>query len=201
MNFSPELINVLEKIGKKVTYKKGAVLFYEGDKATNLYILLKGCVRLFKTDEQGGVINIHFLYAQNFIAEMPVFEQIPYPASADFETDGEVLSIRFDVFNKSILEDQKFLMIFVKSLMYKIRFLERSITQNFSLNAEQRFINFLIEKKESCNLFSQRQIANFINITPETLSRLIKHLKQEGLIATSKGKIEILNIAGLRSKA
>lgn len=197
MQFSEELIKFFESIGKKQEYKKNAILFYEGQKPKDLYLLLKGCIRLYKTDETGSVINIHFLQSPSFIAEMPVFEELLYPASASFESDSIVLKINFQKFKEKLFAHQEICMLFIKSLMFKIKFLEHSINQNFTMNVKFRFIKFIVGRKMELENFTQKEIAKFINTTPETLSRTIKKLKAERLIDTRCGKIRILDLEAL----
>lgn len=198
MQFSEELLSFFEAIGKKQEYKKNAILFYEGQKPKDLYLLLKGCVRLYKTDEAGLVINIHFLQSPSFIAEMPVFEGLLYPASASFESDSVVLKIDFQKFKEKLFKHQEICMLFIKSLMFKIKFLEYSINQNFTMSVRLRFIKFIIGRKTELENFTQKEIARFINTTPETLSRTIKKLKEERLIDTCSGKIKILDLEALK---
>lgn len=196
--FSKEMLNFLITIGRVCQYKKDRVLFFEGQKPKDLYILLSGQVRLYKTDAQGGVINIHFLESPNFIAEMPIFEGVSYPASASFESDSEVLKIDFKKFQDHIFKNQDICMLFIKSLMAKIKFLESTINQNFTMNVEHRLFQFLINHQRELSIITQKEIAKRINATPETLSRTLKRMKQQKIIDTNKGKIQILNLRALR---
>ncbi|WP_104697119.1 MULTISPECIES: Crp/Fnr family transcriptional regulator [unclassified Helicobacter] len=198
MYFSKEILDFFMTIGKVYLYKKDRILFFEGQKSKDLYILLKGQIRLYKTDDQGGVINIHFLKSPNFVAEMPVFEGVSYPASACFESDSEVLKIDFKKFKDHLFENQDICMLFIKSLMAKIKFLESMINQNFMMNVELRLAQFLLNHQDKLLFITQKEIAKNINTTPETLSRTLKKMKHQKIIDTHKGKIKILNPKALR---
>ena len=56
---------------------------------------------------------------------------------------------------------------------------------------KENLINYLLEN--SANLPSQRQIAEILGTNPQSLSRILKSLKNLGAITTNKGKIIILD--------
>lgn len=200
MELKSELLELFEKIGTHKSFKKDSILFFEGQKAAEMILLLKGCVRLYKTDSLGRVINIHFLRATNFIAEMPVFEGLDYPASAVCESDCEVIFIGFESFKKHCLQDERIGLLLMRSLMAKIRYLEKMINENFQYDVRMRLVGFLLQNSANIQQFSQKDIAKMINTTPETLSRMIKKLKDEGLIMTIKGRIQILDMMALKKE-
>ncbi len=200
MELKSELLELFGKIGTHKSFKKDSILFFEGQKAVEMILLLKGCVRLYKTDCLGRTINIHFLRAVNFIAEMPVFEGLNYPASAICENDCEFIFIRFENFKKYCFQDEEVGLLLMRSLMAKIRYLERMINENFQYDVRMRFISFLLQNRSNINQFSQKDIAKMINTTPETLNRIIKKLKSEDLIITIKGRIQILDMMALKKE-
>ncbi|WP_318529651.1 cyclic nucleotide-binding domain-containing protein [Campylobacter sp. RKI_CA19_01122] len=67
---------ILISKGEKKYFKKGNILFFQGEKANKIYILLNGKVRIYKVNTKGFELTLHTLTPVNFIAEMPVFEGI-----------------------------------------------------------------------------------------------------------------------------
>lgn len=183
---------ILLSLGKKEYFKKGSILFYEGEKAKKILILLNGKVRIYKVSPRNLELTLHTLEAVNFIAEMPVFEGIDYPANAICESDCELCMIDFDYFKEQCLKDSQISFLLISSLFGKIRILENFIRQN-SLDLKSRLVIFLLENEEKLNSLKQREIALLLNLPPESLSRFLKDLKKTSLIQTHKGKIEILD--------
>ncbi|RDU56158.1 Crp/Fnr family transcriptional regulator [Helicobacter sp. MIT 00-7814] len=190
-------MEILKSIGSKLSYTKDSILFYEGDTPKRLYVLLEGIVRLYKSDASGNEIIIHKLMPTSFIAEMPLFENLPYPASARFESDGVVLSVDFARFKQSLSKNPDLLVAFIGSLMGKIRILERKISHSILASLRARLAHYLLESKNTLCITNQRTIAQELNTTPQSLSRTIRELKDMGLISVSKGKITLLDIQGL----
>ncbi|AJC84581.1 nitrosative stress-response regulator, Crp/Fnr family [Campylobacter peloridis] len=183
---------ILTSMGKKIHFKKGNILFFEGEKASKILILLSGKVRIYKVNTKGFELTLHTLNPISFIAEMPVFERINYPANAICEQDCEICVLEFDYFKNLCLENGEISFLLLTSLFSKIRILENFIRQR-SLDLKSRLLSFLLENEEKLQNLKQKEIAVILNLPPESLSRFLKELKQNELICTNKGKIVILN--------
>lgn len=191
-----EYIEQLRKIGKIRHFKDDNILFFEGEVATKLLLLLKGKVRINKAF--GGNKNLqktlHTLSAVCFVAEYPAFAGELYPASGICVGECEILEIELEKFKAHSAENSEFCFSLISSLCQKIGILERYITQSEN-SLTQNLINFLLEN--SANLPSQRKIAEILNTNPQSLSRIIKSLKDIGAISVERGKIVILDFTKL----
>jgi len=193
-----EAFGRLEKIAKKSSYRKGSILFYEKDTPTSLHILTEGSVRIYKSGPKTNEIVIRRLQAPTMIAEMAVLEQIPYPASASFETDGSVISIDFDRFKREFMDDPRIAFAFVRSLSRKIRYLEEMIELNMVLDTTARLAKYLYEHEEVLGRLKNYQIAESLHMTPETLSRTLKKFSVLGLLEKGADGYLLKNREGLR---
>ncbi len=182
----------LREIGRIRHYKDGNIIFFEGEMPTKLLLLIKGKVRLSKAfgGNQIALKILHTLNAVCFVAEYPSLEGIAYPASAISIGECEILEIEIGAFRAHIEQNSNFCFSLISSLCQKIGILERYITQSEN-TLIQNVANFLLEN--SANLPSQRKIADILNTNPQSLSRIIKSLKNLGAISVIKGKIIILD--------
>ncbi len=183
----------LEKISRKKYYKKDEILFYKGDEAKYLYLLVKGIVRVYKHDYKDNEVIIHNLMAPTFIAEIANYEEIPYPANCSFETDSEIYVIEYSEFKKRFLAKPEISMMLIKLLTKKIKALENFINYNITADSNIKIAQFLYENEEILSSLRQVKIASILNITPETLSRKISKLKKDKIIENDEGYIKILN--------
>lgn len=184
-----DYISKLREIGKIRHYNDGNILFFEGELPSKLMLLLNGKVRLSKTFGEAQKV-LHTLNAPCFIAEYPALTGKIYPASAICIGECEILEIYLQDFRAHTEQNSTFCFELISSLCQKIGILERYITQN-AKNIKENLINYLLEN--SVNLPSQRQIAEILGTNPQSLSRILKSLKDLGVITTNKGKIIILD--------
>lgn len=148
-----DYIENLRTIGRIRAFENQNIIFFEGEMPRKLIVLLKGCVRLYKTIDNAQK-SLHTLYAPCFIAEMPSLAQKPYPASAICESACEVLEVDLDEFRKNALENNAFCLSLIASLCEKIGILERLISRA-NQTLEKKLCAFLLENAQ--NLPRQRE--------------------------------------------
>jgi CRP/FNR family transcriptional regulator len=184
--------NRLFKISSLKEYKKGNIIFYEGDQPKKLKLLLDGIVKVYKSDSKGNEVILHFFQPQTLIAETAHMQKINYPATAICETDCKVLEIDYALFEKDFLRNPDISFKIIQSLSKKIKTLQNVITTNLTMDTFSRICKFIYENENHIHELTHRKIAAILNITPETLSRNLSTLKKDGIVAVNNRKIEIL---------
>ncbi len=198
-NLGEEELRRLKSISKKVSFKKGGMLFFEGEEPKSLILLTDGILQVYKTDSKGNKIILHHFYPISLIAEIVNLEKIPYPASAEFVTDGEAVLIDYEIFEQEFLKNPDISFMFIKSLTKKIKFLEDVITNNIVMNSTARVAKFIYEHEEDFIKMKKSQIAQTLHIAPETFSRILKKFKTMKLIEKDEEGFKVLNKEGLKS--
>ena len=193
-----ELIR-LKEISIKKYFNKDEILFYKGDEAKYLHLLIKGIAKLYTYDHKENEVIIHNLMAPSLIAEIVNYEEMRFPANCTFETKAEVLLIDYEKFKKEFLLKPEISMFFIKSLTKKIKALESFINYNISSNSIEKIAKFLFDNESILINLKQVKIAQILNITPETFSRKLAKLKKEKIIQNEKGYIKILDHQKLKS--
>lgn len=183
----------LYKISSLKEYKKGNIIFYEGDQPKRLKLLLDGIVKVYKVDSKGKEVILHFFQPQTLIAETAHMQKINYPATAICETDCKLLEIDYALFEKDFLRNPEISLKIIQSLSKKVKALQNVITTNLTMDTFSRICKFIYENENHINELSHRKIAAILNITPETLSRNLSTLKKDGIVAVNNRKIEILD--------
>ena len=191
-NLSTQELEQLATISRKRKFTKGEVLFYEKDEARFLTLLTDGILKVYKTDPKNNEIVLHRFSPKSLIAEMAVFEGIPYPASAAFETDGSVIEIDFVKFKEYFLCSPDIAFTFFKSLTQKIKYLEGVIALNIVLDSTARVAKYICEHEESLEM-KHNQLAQYLHMTPETLSRVFKKFSKLGFIEKEGSSYKIIN--------
>jgi len=196
-NLSDAQIQTLSSFTIQKKMSKDTILFYEKDTPTTLTFLTEGILKVYKTDQKNNEIVMHRFQPGSLIAEMAVFEGMPYPASAAFETDGSVIEIDFNKFKNSCLHDPEISLLFFKSLTAKIRYLENVIALNLVLDSTARLAKYICEHPEEVNTLKHYQLASQLHMTPETLSRTFKKFTTLGLVEKDSDGYAIKHLEGL----
>jgi len=191
-------IERLKEISFKKAYKKGEILFYKGDEPRYLHLLIFGVAKVYIHDFKDNEVVIHNLVGPSLIAEIVNYEEINFIANCSFETNAEVLLIDYKKFKEEFLLRPEISMFFIKSLTKKIKYLEKFINYNITLNSLEKIAKFLFENEKLLSSLKQVKIAQILNITPETFSRGLTKLKKDKIIENDKGIIKILDYEKLQ---
>lgn len=181
-NLNDEQLAKLKKISVIKKYSAKEILFYEGDTPTYLHVLLQGMLKVYKTNHKGQQIFLHQFYPGGMVAELANFENIPYPATAEFTSDSEVLRIDYQALEKDFFRNPEISMEIIKSLIAKHKILIEIIQKEVILTADAKIAKFILENGELFATLKNTQIASILNLTPETLSRTLSKFKSLGLI-------------------
>ena len=183
--FSKLTVEQLEKLKKISVIKKyhaKEILFYEGDEPLYLHVLLQGTLKAYKTNHKGQQIFLHQFYPGELVAELADFENILYPATAEFMSVGEVLRIDYKALEKDFFKNPDISFEIIKSLIAKHKILLDVIQKEVILTADAKVAKFILENSELFDTLKNTQIASLLNLTPETLSRTLSKFKASGLI-------------------
>lgn len=158
--------------------QKDEILFYEGESAEAFYILLEGELKLYKTTSKANEVVLHHFVEPIMVAEMATIEQIPFPATASAQKDETLVAI---------IQTQKFLALLekipslswhiIKSLTLKIKTIEKLVQRDMVLDAQAKVCSLLQEDPKIFENHKKADIANLLHMTPQTLSRTIRKLK------------------------
>jgi len=200
----PMFCNLDKKYHKKLHdsiyirhFSKNSVVFYEGDCSDYLHILLEGQVRLYKTSPKNTTIQIHRLVAPAIIGEYACLDQVPFPASCEFISEkGVVGLLHFDEVMK-YMKEPDFSLALLKSMTNKVMLLSSLVHKETILSSEAKVADLILNDTETFSHIKNNEIASILNITPETLSRILSKLKKEKIISFENHTLKIINFEAL----
>ncbi|HHD78271.1 MAG TPA: Crp/Fnr family transcriptional regulator [Epsilonproteobacteria bacterium] len=173
-------------------YEKESIVFYEGDESEYLHILLDGIVRLYKTSPKGTQVHMHNFAAPEIIALFAAFEQIPFPATCEFLGEGTVgllpLSKIYDCMKKV-----DFSISLVSALSKRMKLLANLLHKETIYSTEAKIADIILNNPSVFERLKNNEIASILNMTPETLSRILSKLKKEEIITIKEHVVKILN--------
>ena len=178
-------------------FSKNGIVFYEGDCSDYLHILLEGQVRLYKTSPKNSMIQIHRLNAPATIGEYACLERVAFPATCEFISDSGVIGLlHFDKVME-YLKEPDFALALLKSMTNKVMMLSSLVHKETILSSEAKVADLILNEIDIFNRVKNNEIASILNITPETLSRILSKLKREGIIDIRNHIVTICDMEAL----
>ncbi len=182
----PKSLELLTAEGRLRRLAKGERLFAEGERATIVYVLASGSVRLFRSDHGDREAVLHMVRPGELFAEVVLFESDVYPVTAEAREDSEVVEIPAARVH-TLLEDESFRRDFLATVMRKVRFLGRQVYVLSSCDVRERLVRLLEERYGHRAVYemdlTKREVAAAIATTPETLSRVLRRMEADGTLS------------------
>ncbi len=169
-------------------YQKESIVFYEGDESRYLHVLLDGSVKLYKTSPKGTQIHMHNFIAPEIIALFAAFEKIPFPATCEFLGEGSVGLIPLEKIY-SCMQNVDFSISLVWALSHRMRLLANLLHKETIFTAEAKIADILLHNPSVFKRFKHNEIASILNLTPETLSRILGKFKKAQMISIDNHEV------------
>lgn len=207
--FSTLQIDQLQEITNLIirrNYKKGQIIFFEGDISDKLYIINKGKIKVFKYTKEGKEQILYILSEGDFIGDLSLLKKGKFQFNAEALEEVNVCTLTKDDFDKIIKENPHITLQILEDVHDKIVGLENLIQRLSTKDVESRLAGALIsfikdfgkDTDKGIELaipLSREDLANYIGITRETISRKLSSMQDEGIIElVGNKKIIIKNL-------
>jgi CRP/FNR family transcriptional regulator len=200
-SFCGDEVHGLESNKSCTFFKKNQPLFIEGSTPRGVYCVNEGKVKIFARGEEGKEQIIHLASAGDVVGFRAMFSGDPYKVSATTIEESNICFIGKTDFLDLVDSNPTLRNGIMKELSKELAERATFITNMAQKSVRERLAFSLlllndIYKEEMINL-SREDMANFVGTATETLIRLLKDFKDEGLIKTHARKVEILDKDGL----
>jgi CRP/FNR family transcriptional regulator, cyclic AMP receptor protein len=184
--FSDKSKELIAAIALPKEYAKNQVLFMEGEKGEALYLLATGMVQLSKASADGErTVVVKSVKQGELFAEVILFELNRYPVTAVAIKNSLCIAIPKKKF-MTLLDNPGFRNEFIRLLLRKQRYLTERLRSLVTMEADDKLFHYLRQhygpKEKIVPGISKKDLAAAIDVTPETLSRILLKLGKEGIL-------------------
>ena len=192
-------------------FRKGMIVFFEGDAGEGFHYVKNGKVKIVRTSEDGREHIIKILNAGEIFAEVLLFNNQPYPATAVAVEPSCVGVIRNTDLEQLILNNNLLALQLIKALSQRLLYAQQKIKNLALHDVMSRTAEVLLRlsqeqgrKIESgvieINLdLSRQDLASLVGTTRETVTRTLSSLKKDKIIDFDGHKIRVLDAEYLTS--
>ncbi len=206
-SMSPAEIDVLAEHTLERRFADGEVLFREGDPCHACFLLGRGSVKIFKTSPGGREIMLAVESAPSTVAEVPMFDGGPFPATVS--AVGEVVTYQVSTqdFRQVCRQHPEVALKVLAVLGRRLRLLVGVVEAVSFGSVRQRLARSLLEFEQQAGqpTFSlpvtHQEMASRLGTVREVISRNLSRFQAEGLLSVEKRKVTILDAAGLEREA
>jgi CRP-like cAMP-binding protein len=154
-------------------FKKHQFIIQEGEKVTNDFFILSGCLKSFFTDNNGKEHILAFAMQDWWITDYQAYYyQTKATINVDCIEDSEVLCLSFENREKLCAEIHKIEHFFRKKTNRRNVALQQRILSLLSSNAKEKYEQLLQLHPKLFQKVPKRLIAAYLGVSRETLSRL-----------------------------
>ena len=157
--------------------KRRAYILQQGDVCKHFTFVVSGCFKLYAMDNAGKEHNLQFVAENDWVTDLASFySEQPARVYIEAVETSVILQIRHDDLLTLYLNYHKFDRNFRIIIERKYIELQDRVLQNISAPAEERYKNFVKRYPHLMQRLPGTQIASYIGITPEFLSKIRKDL-------------------------
>ncbi len=186
---------------------KGEVLFHRGDDANHFYFVETGQIELSLISSDGHKKIVEVVSHGRTFAEAVVFmRETKFPVTAEALSDSVVFRIPNQSYLELLADDADACLRLLSDVSRHLHARVREIQRLTIQNARSRFSSYLIDHIVESNDdeatirldLPRHVIASRLSVTPETLSRLLRTMSDEGILTVEDRVIFVHSLARLR---
>ena len=191
-------------------YKRGDILYQEGNRISGFFCVNSGIIKVFKTGFDGKEQIIRFAKQGDIIAYRSVLSNELACTSAKVIEDCQVCFIPSEILTSFIKTNPAYALELLKLACHELGEANSFITDIAQKTVRERLAEVLLLLKDEFDLdnnntlkisLTREELANMVGTATESVIRLLSEFKQDRLIDLQGRKIKFINVAGLTKVA
>lgn len=184
----------LAEVSREKRYAKGEAVFRQGDPAEAVCIVKEGRVHLMKFHDEGQASTTCVMTPGEIFCCLPALDRQPYPVDAIAAVDSIVVRIPTASFHELLQKNPTFLEASLCLFCERLRQVENQSCMVYD-SVERRLAQVLLTLSEKFGPtipLTKHELAEMANTTVETTIRVLSHLKERGVVKSSRGSTTIV---------
>lgn len=188
----------------------GATVFAQHDESRDVYLVLRGHLRIISYSAAGREVVLHDLHPGDLVGELSALDGAPRGASLVTVTEAELGRIEVGAFNRLLDEEPAFARLVLGRLTRLIRSLNRRIgllAAPLAARISAELLRLAEHHRTSdnsarlCPPPKHVDLANRINTHREAVSRTLAELQRRAIISRSRSELVIHDLGALSAHA
>jgi CRP-like cAMP-binding protein len=205
---SPAELREMDRITKMQAVPRRQPIYLPGDPANTVYLLKKGRVKIASSDPSGKEVTFEILEAGEIFGELEALEDSPRETLAEALDDALICAIRREDFDRYLSEHPNLSVKLTKLIGFRLRKIQSRVEDLVFRDAPARLAHFLLELSKTEGVpdgpgiriqakLTHQEMANLVGCARETVTTVLGHFREQGLIRIDGRAILLLNPHGL----
>jgi CRP/FNR family cyclic AMP-dependent transcriptional regulator len=198
-----EEFNALSHVFIIRVYRKNQIVFLEEETGNYMYLVLSGKVKVAKSSASGKETLLAIHRPGDFFGEMSLLDGKTSPATVSAIEDCKIISVSAADFHKYLMHNEKVLLQIINVLCARLRQVWQ--TQSMSSSAADVRIRMGIHQLAQKHgirdahgtiidlKITHQELAEMVGTSRETVTRVLAHLKEKGIIEINQRRITLLD--------
>jgi len=187
-------------------YKRGDILYNEGNRISGFYCINSGIIKVFKTGIDGKEQIIRFARKGEIIAYRSVLSNEPACTSAKVVEDCHVCFIPSELLIQFVKTNPSFSFEIVKLTCHELAEANSYITDIAQKTVRERLAEVLLQLVNDFGIDEQKylrisltreELANIVGTATESVIRLLSEFKTDRIIELNGRRIKVLDVKSL----
>jgi len=205
-NLADADLDALMELSRIREHPRGELLFSDGEPASGFFVVMDGKVKVYKLSPDGKERILHIIHPGGTFAEAAIFGDGLYPAYAEPLQNSTLLFLPKEGFLNLLRENSQVAINMIAGLSRFLRQFAGQIEELTFKDVPSRLARYLVQlsrgTKRTVELpISKSQLASNLGTVSETLSRTLRKLSEDDLIAVSGKRVEIFDFERLEELA
>lgn len=193
-----ELLSLIAQHGIVKNIKAGDTILDYGQFIKSVPLIVSGCIKIVRQDEEGHELFLYYLYAGETCAMSLTccMANQKSEIKAVAEEDTQIIFIPMQYLDEWMLQFSEWKNFIMNTYSIRFRDLLATIDNIAFKKMDERLEAFLTEKTQVLNnktiAITHQEIAIALNTSREVISRLLKQLEKQRKIVLGRNKIEVL---------
>ncbi len=198
----PEWLPALEANKKTFVYKKGELIFEEGEEVKGIYFIYHGAVKVHKKWGDEKELIIRFAKDGEIIGHRGLGDEIIYPVSGTALEPTTACYIDLSFFKTTLKVNNDFTVRLLLFYAEELQRSERKMNLLAHMQVKGRIASSLLSLKNKFGItaagginivLTRQDLASYSGTTYETVFRILNELAQEKIISTHNKSIAVLD--------
>ena len=195
---------IFNNLAQPKTYKKGQIIYNQGDDAEYVYYLINGKVQIYVGSSSGAEKILATFSGGSMFGKSAFFDKLPRASCARALAKSEIIPVDMVMMADVISNYPHFALDMLEYLSKTIRMFSNQIENISFLQADKRVAMFIISHlSDGANTIqcTHDEISSTISASRVTVSKVLSQFVSHGWVDTGYGTIRVLDLDGLKAFA